>query len=573
MSIDTEISEIFLKIANSLDILEDNPFKIRAYRNAARNISELTEDIKTIAERDDLTKIPGIGKDLADKVKEYITSGKLNYYEDLKKEIPEELVDLLAIQGLGPKMLSKLFKEYHVTNLEELETALNGEDILKIHGMGKKKIEDLRRGIVIFKESKQRVNLGIALPLAEEIIREINRIHGTEGTIYAGSLRRMKETVGDIDILTIADNGKQVIEEFTKMSSVKDVLASGDTKGSIISRNGIQVDLRVVGPGSYGAALQYFTGSQAHNVKIRTIGVKKGLKINEYGLFRGDKTIAGETEKDVYYKLGLPLIPPEIREDRGEIEAAIEGKLPNLVESNDIKGDLHVHTNWSDGTSSIEDMARKAKKLGYEYIAITDHSPSSRIANGLSIERLYEKREELESVRKKVRGIQILMGSEVDILSDGTLDYPDSVLKDLDVVIASVHIGFKMERAKMTRRIMKALTNPFVNFLAHPTGRLIGERDPYEVDLDDIFETAKKYGKAVEVNSHYLRLDLKDINVKRAIDKGTDIVISTDSHHPDHLHQMKLGVATARRGWAEKKNIINTKRFKGLSNWLNGFSS
>jgi len=573
MSIDTEISEIFLKIANSLDILEDNPFKIRAYRNAARNISELTEDIKTIAERDDLTKIPGIGKDLADKVKEYITSGKLNYYEDLKKEIPEELVDLLAIQGLGPKMLSKLFKEYHVTNLEELETALNGEDILKIHGMGKKKIEDLRRGIVIFKESKQRVNLGIALPLAEEIIREINRIHGTEGTIYAGSLRRMKETVGDIDILTIADNGKQVIEEFTKMSSVKDVLASGDTKGSIISRNGIQVDLRVVGPDSYGAALQYFTGSQAHNVKIRTIGVKKGLKINEYGLFRGDKTIAGETEKEVYYKLGLPLIPPEIREDRGEIEAAIEGKLPNLVESNDIKGDLHVHTNWSDGTSSIEDMARKAKKLGYEYIAITDHSPSSRIANGLSIERLYEKREELESVRKKVRGIQILMGSEVDILSDGTLDYPDSVLKDLDVVIASVHIGFKMERAKMTRRIMKALTNPFVNFLAHPTGRLIGERDPYEVDLDDIFETAKKYGKAVEVNSHYLRLDLKDINVKRAIDKGTDIVISTDSHHPDHLQQMKLGVATARRGWAEKKNIINTKRFKGLSNWLNGFSS
>jgi len=572
MSKNNETSEVLNRIADSLDILEDNVFKIRAYRNAARNINELSEDIKTIAERDELTKIPGIGKDLADKIRDYITKGKIDYYEDLKIQVPEELVDLLAIQGLGPRMLSKLFKEFQVTNLEGLETVLNGEDILKIHGMGKKKIEDLKRGIVIFKESKQRVNLGIALPLAEEIISYIEDMPGTEGTIYAGSLRRMKETVGDIDILTMSDDGRKIIEAFTRMSFVNDILASGETKGSIITKNGIQVDLRVVGPDSYGAALQYFTGSQAHNVKVRTIAVRKGLKINEYGLFRGDKAIAGETEKDVYLKLGLPLIAPEIREDKGEIGAAIEGKLPNLVELNDIKGDLHVHTNWSDGKSSIAEMVLRAKELGYKYVAITDHSPSSRIANGLSIERLYEKKKELESVRKKIRGIQILMGSEVDILSDGTLDYPDSVLKDLDVVIASVHIGFKMDRARMTRRIMKALKNPFVSLLAHPTGRLIGERDPYEVDLDQVFDAAKLSGKAVEVNSNHLRLDLKDINVKRAIDKGVNIVISTDSHHIDHLPQMKLGVATARRGWAEKKNIINTRGFTELSNWLGGFA-
>ncbi|HEX9666171.1 MAG TPA: DNA polymerase/3'-5' exonuclease PolX [Thermodesulfobacteriota bacterium] len=568
MSKNVEIADIFERIADSLDILEENPFKIRAYRNGSRNLRELAEDVKDITERDELSKIPGIGKDLAEKIREYIANGRIKYYEELNEKVPRELVELLAIQGLGPKMLSKLFKELKVKALADLEREIRGEEILKIHGMGKKKIEDIKRGIQIFKESKKRVNLGIALPIAEEIVNEVNKIPGSEKTVFAGSLRRMRETIGDIDILTQSDDGKRVIESFTKMPFVKNILASGDTKGSVISRNGIQVDLRVVGPESYGAALQYFTGSQAHNVKVRTIAVKKGLKINEYGLFHGDKKIAGETEADVYKKLGLPFIPPEMREDRGEIEAALEGRLPTLLELEDIKGDLHVHTNWSDGYGSIEEMALTAKKLGYEYIAVTDHSPSSRIANGLSIERLDEKKEELESVRKKVKGIRILMGSEVDILGDGSLDYPDSVLRDLDVVIVSVHSGFKMERAKMTKRIANALKNPFVHILAHPTGRLIGERDPYDVDLEEVFKTAKEFGKAIEVNSHYLRLDLKDINIRKAIDMDTKLVITTDSHHPNQLTLMRLGVATARRGWAVKRDIINTMGFKELSNFL-----
>jgi DNA polymerase (family 10) len=568
MSQSTDIADIFDRIADSLDILEENRFKIRAYRNASRNLRELTEDVKDLAKRAELSKIPGIGKDLAEKIREYLANGKIKYYEELKEKVPRELVDLLAIQGLGPKMLSKLFKELKVKKLADLEQEIYGEEILKLHGMGKKKIEDIKRGIQIFKESKKRVNIGIALPIGEDIVNEVNKIPGAEKAMYAGSLRRMRETIGDIDILTQSVDGKRVIESFTKMPFVKSVLVSGDTKGSVILRNGTQVDLRVVGPESYGAALQYFTGSQAHNVKVRTLAVKKDLKINEYGLFSGNKKIAGETEADVYEKLGLPFIPPEMREDRGEIEAAIRGRLPALLEPQDIKGDLHVHSNWSDGKCSIEEMALMAKSFGYEYIAITDHSPSARIANGLSVERLYEKKEELESVRKKVKGIRVLMGSEVDILNDGSLDYPDSVLKDLDVVIASVHSGFKMERAKMTERIVNAIKNPFVHFLAHPTGRLIGERDPYDADLDQVFKTAKEYGKLIEVNSHYLRLDLNDLNIRKAIDMGIRLVISTDSHNTDQLKLMRLGVATARRGWATKRDIINTMKFKELSEFL-----
>lgn len=568
MGKNTEIADIFERIANSLDILEENPFKIRAYRNASRNLRELAEDLEEIAEKDELSKIPGIGKDLAEKIREYIEKGRIKYLEELNQKVPPSVVDLLAIQGLGPKMVSKLFKELNVKSLADLEREIAHKQILKLHGMGAKKIDDIRRGIQILKESKTRVNLGTALPIAEEIVSEINKIPGAEKTVFAGSLRRMRETIGDIDILTQSEDGKRIIQSFTSMPFVKNVLASGDTKGSVLSHKGIQIDLRVVGPDSYGAALQYFTGSQAHNVKLRTIAVRKGLKINEYGLFRGDKKIAGGTEADLYKKLGLPFIPPELREDRGEIEAGLQRRLPALVERDDIKGDLHVHSNWSDGKGSIEEMASMAKGLGYEYIAVTDHSTSSRIANGLSIERLYEKKAELESAKKKVSGIRILMGSEVDILSDGSLDYPDSVLKDLDLVIAAVHSGFKMERTKMTQRIVHALKNPFVHFLAHPTGRLIGERDPYGIDLDEVFMTAKKFGKAIEVNSHYLRLDLNDINIRKAIDMGVKLVISTDSHHPSHLSLMRLGVATARRGWAAETDIINTMGFKELSKFL-----
>src|SRR5579884_1529054 len=546
MSKNREIAEIFDKIADILELLNENPFRIRAYRNAGANIRELTGEIK-----------------------EFISTGKIEDYEKLRKRVSEELTGLLDIQGLGPKTIIKLNKELSIKNLEDLERALEMGEVLKLRGMGEKKVEDIKRGIELFKKSRERIPLGIALPLAEDIVRRISKIPGTKGTAIAGSVRRMKETIGDIDILTEARDGERVVKAFTNLPFVKEVLAAGDTKGSVVLENGIQVDLRVVEPESYGAALLYFIGSKAHNIKLRTIALEKGLKINEYGIFRGDKKIAGETEKGIYETLGLQWIPPEIREDRGEIEAAQYGKLPDLVKLEDIKGDLQMHSIWSDGKATIEEMALKAKGLGYEYIAMTDHSPSSRIAGGLSIERLYEKKREVDALNKKLKGIKILMGSEVDIKSDGSLDYPDEVLKDLDIAIAAVHSGFKMDMESMTKRIVKALKNPFIHFLVHPTGRLIGRREGYEVDMDEIIRTAKEYGKALEVNSHYLRLDLNDINVRKAVNAGVKIVISTDSHAPDELDMMRLGVATARRGWAEKKDVLNTMRLNELSKWLN----
>jgi len=567
-----EIAAIFERISNMLSVLDENPFKIRAYKKAALNISELNEDIAQRAGADDLISIPGVGKDLAAKIKEYLVTGKMSEYDKLLETVPLELIELLRIQGLGPKTLSLLYKELNVKSLSDLETVLDGDEILTFRGLGKKKIEDIKKGIVIFKESKERTPLGIALPLSGLIVAEVEKIPGTEGTVVAGSLRRFRETVKDIDILTISDNTEETVKAFTEMPFVRDILASGNTKGSVIAgeglQAGIQVDLRVVGPESYGAALQYFSGSQAHNVKLRSLASKKGLKINEYGVYKGEKKIAGETEKEVYKSLGLPLIPPELREDRGEIEAALEGRLPRLIEQKDIKGDLHMHTTWSDGKASIAEMAESAAELGYSYIAITDHSPSSVIASGLSVKRMAQKQKELETIDKKMRNIKILMGTEVDIKPDGTLDYPDEVLKGLDVVIASVHSGFKMDGETMTERIVRAIENPYVHALGHPTGRLIGERDPYDVDIDRVIEAALEHGKALEVNGSHPRLDLKDLHVRKAVDAGVKIIISTDAHRPEQLLQMKLGVGTARRGWVEKKSVLNTLDTQELMDWL-----
>ncbi|MCI0480953.1 MAG: DNA polymerase/3'-5' exonuclease PolX [Candidatus Dadabacteria bacterium] len=564
MSKNNEIAEIFEHISDMLNVLGENPFKVRAYRNAAENILDLGEDIEDVAARDELTEIPGVGKDLAEKIDAYIKTGKIKEYEKLKEKVPLDLVDLLHIQGLGPKTLSLLFKELNVRNLAGLEKALGGEEILKFKGMGKKKIDDIKRGVEIFRESKERTLLGVAVPLAEEIVSAIAKIPGTEGTILAGSIRRMRETVRDMDILTISDNTEAVVDAFTGMKFVKDVLASGSTKGSVILKEGMQADLRVVGPESYGAALMYFTGSKAHNVKLRTLATKKGLKINEYGVYKGEKRVAGETEKEMYKTLGLPYIPPELREDRGEIEAAIEGRLPDLIQLEDIRGDLHTHTKWSDGRATIEEMAESALRLGYEYIAISDHSPSQTIANGLSIERLRAKQKELESAAKKFRNIKVLMGTEVDIKSDGTLDYPDNVLKELDVVIASVHSGFKMDRETMTNRIIRAVKNPYVHVIGHPTGRLIGERDPYDVDIDQVIEAALEYGKALEVNGSYWRLDMNDLHARKAVDAGVKVIISTDAHSTDQLPFMRYGVGTARRGWVRKKDVLNALPYKEL---------
>lgn len=568
MSKNREIAEIFENMADMLSIADENPFKIRAYRKAAVNILELREAIEDAAARDELTEIPGVGKELADKIKEYVETGRMKEYEKLQEKIPLETTELLRIPGLGPKTLSLLFSGLGVKNTVDLEKALDGTEILKFKGMGQKKIEDIRKGISLLRESKERRRLGVVLPLGESLVSAISRIPGTEGTILAGSLRRMRETVKDIDVLTISDNPPGVVAAFTSLRPEKDVLASGGTKGSVILQDGIQADLRVVGPESYGAALLYFSGSKAHNVRLRGLAQKMGLKINEYGVFRGDEMIAGETEAEIYRTLGLPFIPPELREDRGEIEAAMEGRLPDLIELGDIKGDLHTHTTWSDGKATIAEMADAAKELGYEYIGITDHSPSQTIARGLPIERLLEKKKELAAEAQRRNDIRILMGTEVDIKMDGTLDYPDEILRELDVVVASVHSGFKMDRETMTNRIISAIKNPYVHAIGHPTGRLIGEREPYDVDIDLVIEAAAGHGKALEVNGSYPRLDLNDLHVRKAVDAGVKIIISTDAHSTAQLLFMRYGVGTARRGWVEKRDVLNALPFGELYEWL-----
>ncbi|MGB2692236.1 MAG: DNA polymerase/3'-5' exonuclease PolX [Thermodesulfobacteriota bacterium] len=568
MSKNAEIAEIFEQMAKMLSILDENQFKIRAYKKAALNILELNENIEDRVSKDDVTDIPGVGKDLASKVIEYVETGEIKEFDKLQEKVPLEMTELLGILGLGPKTLALLYRELNVRGLEDLEKVLDGDEVLTFKGLGQKKVDEIKKGVPLLKQKRDRTHLGIALPLAEKIRKEVEAIKGTEGTIIAGSIRRMRETIKDIDILTISDDTERTVKEFTELPFVKDVLASGSTKGSVITKDGIQVDLRVVGPESYGGALQYFSGSQAHNIRLRSIAQKNGLRINEYGIFKGEEKVAGETEKEMYSTLNLPFIPPELREDRGEIEAAIEGNLPDLIELEDIKGDLHMHTTWSDGKASIQEMAESAIELGYEYIAITDHSPSSTIANGLSIERLKEKQKELIAVNKKMKGISILMGSEVDITTDGTLDYPDEVLKELDVVIASVHSGFKMDRDTITKRILTALENPYVHALGHPTGRLINQRDPYDVDIDLLIKAALKHDKALEVNSSYQRLDLKDLHVKKAVEAGVKIIISTDAHRPEGLLQMRYGIGTARRGWVQKKDVLNALEFDELNEWL-----
>lgn len=568
MSKNAEIAEIFEQMAGMLSILDENPFKIRAYKKAALNILELDEKIEDRVSQNNVTDISGVGKDLASKVKEYVETGEIKEFDKLQEKVPLEMTELLGILGLGPKTLALLYRELDVRGLEDLERVLDSDEVLNFKGLGKKKVEEIKKGIPLLKEKRDRTHLGIALPLAEEIKKQVEKIKGTEGTIIAGSIRRMRETIKDIDILTISDDTERTVREFTELPFVKDVLASGGTKGSVIIKEGIQVDLRVVGPESYGGALQYFSGSQAHNVKLRSIAQKNGLRINEYGIFKGEEKVAGETEKEMYGTLNIAFIPPELREDRGEIEAAIDGNLPDLIELKDIKGDLHMHTTWSDGKATIEEMAESAKDLGYQYIAITDHSPSSTIANGLSIERLKEKKKELVAVNKKLKGINILMGSEVDITADGTLDYADAVLKELDVVIASVHSGFKMDKDTITKRILSALENPYVHALGHPTGRLINQREPYDVDIDLLIQAALENDKALEVNSSYQRLDLKDLHVKKAVEAGVKIIISTDAHRPEGLLQMRYGVGTARRGWVQKKDVLNALDFDELNEWL-----
>jgi len=562
--ISIKIAKIFEDIADMLEIKGENPFRIRAYRKAARNIRTLPSELEKFADEGKLEQIPGIGEGIKEKIYEILDTGRLQFYEKLKNDIPPSLVKLLSIPGIGPKLAKRFYDELNIKDIEQLEKMAKEHRLAELEGIKEKTERNILKGIEMLKRGLERMTLGVALPLAIEILDQLNKLPEVKRINTAGSIRRRKETIGDIDILTISSDSKKVMDTFINLPQVERVLVSGETKSSVITFDGIHVDLRVVKPESYGSALAYFTGSKAHNIRIREIAMKEGLKINEYGVFdeKANKKIAGESEEDIYQVLDLPFIVPELREDRGEIEAARNNNLPDLVNLSQIKGDLHVHTVWSDGENSIEEMVKAAKERGYKYLAICDHSKSLRIAGGLSEDQLIKQIEEIKELNYKYKNFTILAGSEVDIKADGSLDYTDELLEKLDIVVAAVHTRFSMPGHEMTKRIIKALQNPYVNILAHPTGRLMGVRDPYELDLDEILKIAKKSKVALEINSFPERLDLNDIDSKRAKEYDVMISINTDSHITNQLDYMTLGVSVARRGWLEPKNIINTKPIK-----------
>jgi DNA polymerase (family X) len=552
------IAKIFKDIADILEIKGENRFRIHAYERASRNIESLPDDVEILIKEGTLKDVDGIGKDLEEKIKEIASTGKLEYLEELKKDIPGGLVEMLNVPGIGPKTAKLLYEKLDIQDVVMLERMAHAGKIRELEGLGEKTEENILAGIELFKKSRDRLDLKIAMDAANSFVDKFKKFKEVKKINYAGSLRRMKESVRDIDILISSDKPEKAIDFFTTLPSVKSVTAKGPLKSSVITKDNIQVDVRVSDEASYGAALMYFTGSKEHNIKLRQLAIKNGLKLNEYGIFKGEKRIAGKTEKDMYEALGISYIEPELREDRGEIEAGLNNSLPDLVELKDIKGDLHMHSTWSDGGSSIEEMVIKSVELGYEYIAITDHSQGLKIAGGLNSRELNLKRKDIERLNKKYKNIKILFGSEVDIDSNGNLDYPDEILKEMDIVIGAIHAGFKQSKEAVTKRIIKACQNKYVSIIAHPTGRLWGSRDAYDIDFTEVFKAAKDTNTALEINSYPARLDLNDINSRMAKEAGVKIVINTDSHLAEHLSMMKFGVSVARRAWLEKKDVLNT---------------
>ncbi len=565
-----EIARAFSEIADLLELKGENPFRIRAYRKAAQNIESLSREIEKLSE-DELTAIPGIGKDLAGKIQEYLSRGSMEALESLRQEVPDGLTEIMSVPGVGPKTARLLFERLHVQDIEGLEALAREGRLQGLPGIKKKTEENILRGIEMLKRGRERQPLGKVLPVAEDMIERLKGVAGIGKLCLAGSLRRWKETIKDIDILATSSEPAEVMNAFVSLPGVEEVLLKGPTKSSIVTAGGIQVDLRVVEEDSFGAALQYFTGSKAHNIRIREMALRQGLKVNEYGVFRESdgRKLGGRKEEDVYRLVGLPLIPPELREDTGEIEAAVEGRLPRLVSSSDIKGDLHVHSRWSDGSHSIEELVTAAREMGYSYIAVTDHSKGLGIAGGLSAEALLRQKREIDALNRKLRGFRVFSGVEVDIRSDCTLDLPDEVLGRLDFVIASIHSGFRQSAAQITKRLLSAMRNPCVRVIAHPTGRIIGERDAYEIDVKEFLRTAKETATVLEINAYPMRLDMPDRLAREAKRLGIAMAVSTDAHLTSQLEYMRYGVATARRAWLGPEDLINTRSLKDFERFLN----
>jgi DNA polymerase (family X) len=565
----SDVAEIFNRVADLLEIEGANEFRVRAYRNAARTVSTLSDNIADrVEEGEDLTEMEGIGEDLAAKIEEIVKTGGLKQLEEIEQRTPPELAEMLNIAGLGPKRVQTLYKELNITSMEGLRQAAEEHKIRELEGLGETIEQKILDDLEEMDQQETRTRLDIAEDLAEPLVAYLEGIEEVQRVAVAGSYRRRKETVGDLDILATGSEGERIINRFVEYEDVETVLSQGETRSSVELRTGLQVDLRVVASESYGAALLYFTGSKAHNIALRNMALDEDLKINEYGVYRGEERIAGEREAEIYGLFDLPVIEPELREDRGEIEAAQNGSLPDLITLDDIRGDLQMHTQASDGHDSLEAMARAARDRGYEYIAITDHSARVAVTQGLDTDSLGRQIEEIVKLNEEMDDLRILKGIEVDILEDGSLDLPDEALKKLDLVVASVHVKFDLPREKQTERIIRAMDNPHVHILAHPTGRILGERQPYEVDMERLMEAARERGCALELNAHPDRLDLNDIHCKIAKDLGVKIAISTDAHRIDHLRMMRYGVGQARRGWLESKDIINTRPWSDLADIL-----
>lgn len=564
-----DVSALFEQIADLLEITGEQSFRVNSYRRAARSLKDCTRDIDELAAAGELGDIPGIGKGMASKIEEFLQTGRMAQLDELLESVPADLPKLLEIPGMGPKKVALVWKQLDVTDLAGLKRVIASGELTKLKGMGAKSVEQIAQGIDLLERSSGRTPLGIAWPLASELADAMRAVPGVGRVEVAGSLRRGCETIGDLDVLCESSDGQRVVTAFTTLPQARRVLASGETKGAILvdRRDGgeIQVDCRVVPAESFGAALQYFTGSKEHNIRLREIASRKGWKLNEWGLFDGDKRLAGDDEARIYELLGAPFVPPTQREDRGEFDAAA---IEPLVTLKDIRGDLHCHTTASDGTSDAITMARAACDRGYEYIAVTDHSKSSAIANGLSIERMWRQIESVRALNAELDKITVLVGCECDILADGSLDYPDALLAACDFVVASVHSGMKHSRDRITGRVLDALSNPNVCVLGHPTARLIGRREPMDLDMPAIIAKAAEIGAALEINASWQRLDLCDVHVRMALQAGVRLCINTDAHSTAQYDQMHLGILTAQRGWARPQDILNTLPLPSLRKWI-----
>jgi DNA polymerase (family 10) len=564
-----DVAKIFEELADLLEIQNANPFRVRAYRNAARTIGDLPESVAEIIRDPDrsLEELPGIGGDLAAKIKTIVETESLPQLEELRTQVPRGVVDMLRIQGLGPKKAAALFNELKVSSLEMLKAAAESGAVAQLKGFGEKTAKTILEGLANIEQAGQRVYLAEAKPLADAILADLSQLPEVHEAEVAGSFRRRRETVGDLDLLVTADDSTPPMDRLAAHPLVEKVLARGETKQRVRLKSGLEMDLRVVPEESYGAALQYFTGSKAHNIVLRRRAQERGLKINEYGVFRGEKSIAGRTEEEVYKAVGLPWIPPELREDRGEFDAAEQGRLPKLVEFDDILGDLHMHTTATDGAATIAEMVAGAKARGLKYIAITDHSKRVTMANGLDADRLRAHWKEIDKVRQQTKGIEVLCGIECDILEDATLDLPDEVLAEADWVIAVLHYGLKQPREQIMKRLMTAIRSPHVDALGHLTGRMLGRRPGADLNLDEVLKAAADHETMIEINAHPSRLDIDDVGAAAAKSLGIPIVIDTDAHSVKGLDVMEYGVYQARRAGLEAKDVANTRtwaQFKKL---------